>query len=460
MKPGRVIAVDGPVVDVQFGQEKEVPGVYEAIKTRSFDGRQIILEVIEHQPGNIARCIALSSTYNLPFQEPAEPLGNFVKIPVGSGVFGRIMNVVGEPIDRKGEILSDQQVPIRKTISQVKLNPEKLVHGERQILETGIKIIDLLTPFLKGSKTGVIGGAALGKSIIILELINNVVRRQEAACVFTGAGERIREGNELYYEFLKQDMIDRVIMVFGQMDEPPGARFEVAQTGITAAEYLQSQNKDVLFFIDSVYRFAQAGSEISTLLGRVPSETGYQPTLASEVSDFHERITTKEGGSITAVESLYVPADDLTDPVVVTTFNYLDSIMVLSRERVQLGLYPAVDPLASSSSNLDPEIVGKQHFEVAQECMRLLTRYEELRKIVSIIGVEELSSEERLLYNRATRLQNFLTQPFFTAEIYTGKKGQYVKIQDTIDGCEQILNGSADMIPEEDLYMIGVFPDA
>jgi len=314
----------------------------------------------------------------------------------------------------------------------------------------------LLFPLLKQSKTGILGGAALGKSIMTLELIHNIVHRHQGACVFTGAGERIREGNELYYEFLKQGMLNKVMMVFGQMNEPPGARFEVVMTGITLAEQLREQNKDVLLFVDNVYRFVQAGAEISTLLGRVPSETGYQPTLASEVSEFQERITSMEaGGSITAIEAVYVPADDLTDPAVVTIFSYLDSIIVLSREKVQLGLYPAIDPLASSCSNLDPNIVGKRHFDISQELLSILAKYEELRRIVAVIGIEELSKTDRVVYERARKLQNFITQPFYTAEVYTGKPGEYVSLQETLDGCEKIIDGRMDKKPEEYFYMIG-----
>jgi len=308
---------------------------------------------------------------------------------------------------------------------------------------------------VKGSKTGVLGGAALGKSILILELIHNIVERHKGVCVFTGAGERIREGNELYFEFVKQKVIDKIMMAFGQMNEPPGARFEVALTGITLAEHLQEQNKDVLFFIDNVFRFVQAGAEISTLLGRVPSETGYQPTLSSEVSDFQERIRSREGGSITAIEAVYVPADDLTDPAVVTIFSYLDSIMVLSREKIQLGLYPAIDPLLSSSSNLDPSVVGSEHFDIAQEMLKILAKYEELRRIVMVIGIEELSKADRTLYERARKLQNFLTQPFFAAEVYTNRKGEYVTIKETLEGCSKIISGRLDQIPEDKFYMIG-----
>lgn len=460
MNAGKVVAVDGPVVDVQFDREQDVPNIYEAIETKSFLDRRIVLEVLEHLENNIARCIALASTLNLQYNAPATPIGDTVRVPVGDELFGRIVNVIGEPIDRKGSIDAKESSPIRKSISSIHLNPDRLIGEEFEVVETGIKIIDLFFPLIKGGKTGILGGAALGKSILILELIYNIVEKHEGVCVFTGAGERIREGNELYFELVKQKIIDKVMMAFGQMNEPPGARFEIALTGISMAEHLQDQNRDVLFFIDNVYRFVQAGAEISTLLGRVPSETGYQPTLASEVSDFQERIRTREGGSITAIEAVYVPADDLTDPAVVTIFSYLDSILVLSRERVQMGLYPAVDPLTSSSTNLDSDIVGREHFDTAQECLRMFAKHEDLKRVVSIIGIEELSAADRTLYERAVKLQNFLTQPFFVAEVYTGKKGEYVSLEDTLDGCDKIISGRMDAIPDDAFYLIGKIEQA
>ena len=324
-------------------------------------------------------------------------------------------------------------------------------------METGIKIIDLLFPLVKGSKNGILGGAALGKSILTLEIIEHIVKKHHGACVFTGVGERIREGNELYFELSKHGVLSKTMMVFGQMNEPPGARFGVAMTGITLAEAIQRRNQDVLLFVDNIFRYVQAGAEISTLLGRVPSETGYQPTLISEASEFHERIRTSSdvGGSITSIEAVYVPADDLTDPAVVALFSFLDSVMVLSRERVQLGLYPAIDPLLSSSANLDVDIVGKRHFETAQEVIKAFNRYEELRRIVLVIGIDELSTADRMIYERARKLQNFLTQPFFVAEAYTGKKGEYVNTEQTIQGCEKILSGKFDKRPEEEFYLIG-----
>lgn len=452
---GKVISVHGPVVDVRFDKQDDIPFLYESVETKSFDGRKIILEVVEHLENNVTRCIALGSTLNLQYNAPALPLGTAVKIPVGDEMFGRIINVIGEPIDQQGEIKTKDRAPIRKGSLDNSINPDKLRSERNEILETGIKALDLLFPFIKGSKTGILGGAALGKSILMLELIHNIVKKHQGVCVFAGVGERIREGNELYFEFVKQKIVDKIMMVFGQMNEPPGARFEAALTGISMAEYLQEQNKDVLFFIDNVYRFVQAGAEISTLLGRVPSEIGYQPTLASEVGDFQERIRSKDSGSITAIEAVYVPADDLTDPAVVAIFSYLDSILVLSREKIQLGFYPAIDPLVSTSSNLDPLIVGKEHFNTAQEALKIFAKYEELRRIVMIIGIEELSKADKILYERARKLQNFLTQPFFAAEVYTEKKGEYVALKDTLEGCDKIISGGLDSVPEGKFYMIG-----
>ncbi len=450
-RKGKVVGVQGPVVDVKFASIEEMPDLQETIRTRSFDKRDIVLLVAEHLEGNIARCVALSSTSNLQRHAPAVATGSSLTVPVGEELFGRIVNVMGDPIDGKGPITCPHRAPIHRDVSKVAVNVDSLKGAKADILETGIKIIDLLFPVVRGSKTGVIGGAGCGKTVLIMELIHNIVEEHQGACVFTGVGERIREGNELYFEFEQAGILNKVMMAFGQMDEPPGARFNVILTGITLAEYLQSTGREVLLFIDNVYRFVQAGAEISTLLGRTPSETGYQPTLSSEVGDVHERIR----GSVSAFEAVYVPADDLTDPAVVTIFSYLDAVMVLSRERTQLGLYPAIDPLASSCSNLDPTIVGKRHFDISQELLRILTKYEELRRIVAVIGIDELSKADRTLYERARKLQNFLTQPMFVAESYVGKKGQYVKRGDTLDGIEKIIDGTMDARPEEEFYMIG-----
>jgi F-type H+-transporting ATPase subunit beta len=419
---------------------------------RTFDKRDIALLVAEHLEGNIARCVALASTLNLQRNAVATSSGHTLTIPVGDALFGRIVNVMGKPIDGKGAIdTGGKEAPIYRDVSKVAMNVTDLGAAKTEVLETGIKVVDILFPVVRGSKTGVIGGAGCGKTVLIMELIHNIVEEHEGACVFTGIGERIREGNELYHEFEQAGILNKVMMAFGQMDEPPGARFNIALTGITMAEYLQSSGREVLLFMDNVFRFVQAGSEISTLLGRTPSETGYQPTLSSEVGDIHERIK----GSVSAFEAVYVPADDLTDPAVVAIFSYLDAVMVLSRDRCQLGLFPGVDPLTSSCSNLNPAIVGQRHFDLSQELMRVFTKADELRRIVAVIGLDELAKADRTIYERARRLQNFMTQPMFVAESYTGKKGEYVRLTETLDGVEMVLDGKMDNRPEEEFYMIG-----
>jgi F-type H+/Na+-transporting ATPase subunit beta len=452
---GKVVSVQGPVVDVVFEKAEDVPAINHVLETYTIDRERIVMEVAEHVPVNKARCISLNSTINLQRYAICKPLGAAVEIPVGDNCFGRILNVLGEPYDKKPPVQSERKMPIRQKKENVYINPDS-VGGKFEVLETGIKIIDLLFPMVKGSKSGVLGGAGMGKSVLTLELIHNIAKRHKGASVFTGVGERIREGNELYHEIKEAGLSDKVVMVYGQMNEPPGARFGVVNTGITLAEEIQKQNKDVLFFVDNVFRFVQAGAEISTLLGRVPSETGYQPTLAMEVAEFQERIRSVPGrGSITSVQAVYVPADDLTDPSVVAIFSFLDSIMVLSRERIQLGLYPAIDPLLSSCGNMDPFIVGQRHFDIAQEIIRIFNKYEELRKIVAVVGVDELSRADRTLFDRARKMQFFLTQPFFVAESYSGMKGEYVTIKQSLDGCERIIDGRVDRISEEKFYMKG-----
>jgi len=426
-----------------------------------------VLEVIEHlsksttDKENTVRCISLTSNLGLRRNAEAIASGSGINVPVGEGVCSRILNVLGEPIDKKDPIEVKTKImrPARRRREDRASTLETTSKVKFDVMQTGIKMFDLLFPLVKGSRSGILGGAALGKSIIILELMHNMTKVEKGFCVFTGAGERTREGNELYYELAKQKILDRSIMVLGQMNESPGVRFEVVHTGITLAEYFQEQREDVLFFVDNVYRFAQAGSELSTLLGRIPSETGYQPTLPSEMAEFQERIRSGGQAAITAMEAVYVPSDDLTDPAVVCIFSYLDSIVILSRRYVQLGLYPAVDPLASSCSFLDPMIVGKRHFKIAQDVLRILNRYEELRRIVAIVGIEELSRVDRIIFERALKLQNFLTQPFFTAELYTGKRGEYVPLEATLGGCESIVAGKLDKVPTENLYMIGAIPE-
>jgi len=448
---GRVVAVQGPVVDVKFNAIEDMPDMHEMVVTKTFDGRELMLLVSEHLEGNIARCVALSSTLNLQRNTTATSMGESLSIPVGDELFGRIINVMGQPLDGKGPIKTEKMAPIHKDISRIEMNVSKLAANKAEIVETGIKAVDLLFPVVQGSKTGIIGGAGCGKTVLISELIHNIVEEHDGACVFCGIGERIREGNELYHEFKEAGILEKVMMAFGQMDEPPGARFNVVQTGITLAEYLQGSGREVLLFMDNIFRFVQAGAEISTLLGRTPSETGYQPTLGSEVGDVHERIK----GSISAFEAVYVPADDLTDPAVVAIFSYLDAVMVLSRERTQLGLYPGIDPLASSCSNLDAAIVGQRHFDLSQEVLRIFTKYDELRRIVAVIGIDELSKADRTLYERARKIQYFLTQPMFVAEAFTGRKGEFVRIGETLDSIEMIVDGKVDDRGEDEFYMIG-----
>ncbi len=448
---GRVVAVQGPVVDIRFEAIGDMPDMHETVTTKTFDQRELVLLVAEHLEGNIARCVALSSTLNLQRNALAKATHQALTIPVGDELFGRIINVMGQPLDGKGEIVTARKSPIHKHAGRASVNVSNLSNRRPKVVETGIKIVDLLFPVLQGSKTGIIGGAGCGKTVLITELIHNIVEEHDGACVFAGIGERIREGNELYHEFREAGILDKVMMAFGQMDEPPGARFNVVHTGITLAEYLQETGREVLLFMDNVFRFVQAGAEISTLLGRTPSETGYQPTLSSEVGDMHERIK----GSISAFEAVYVPADDLTDPAVVAIFSYLDAVMVLSRERTQLGLYPGIDCLASSCANLDAAIVGQRHFDLSQEVLRIFTKYDELRRIVAVIGVDELSKVDRTLYERARKLQYFLTQPMYVAEAFTGRPGQFVKIGDTLDSVEMIVDGKMDARGEDEFYMIG-----
>lgn len=463
---GKIVLVQGPIVDVEFENSKFAPAVHHIIEARTYENKPVKLKVIEHLQRRatdkwvIVRCISLASNFGLERFKEVVFKGEKMSIPVGKNICSRLFNVLGEPIDKKGAIKGEGSLswPIHRSHEPESLAADKL-SSETQRIHTGIKMIDLLFPLVKGSKTGILGGAALGKSVIILELINNITKRQKAYCVFTGVGERTREGNELYLSLEKRGLLDKSILIFGQMNESPGARFETAYAGVTMAEYFQSQMDDVLLFIDNIFRFAQAGSELSTLLGRIPSETGYQPTLTSEMGELHERIRSDQQASITAMEAVFVPSDDLTDPAVVCIFSYLDSTLVLSRQHVQLGLYPAIDPLMSSCSYLDPLVVGSRHFKVAQDALQVLNRYEELRRVVAIVGMEELSKEDRIVFGRAQKIQNFFTQPFFSAEVYTGKKGEHVDLDDTIEGCERIIKGELDNVDPEKLYMIGALPE-
>ncbi|MDD5438961.1 MAG: F0F1 ATP synthase subunit beta [Candidatus Omnitrophica bacterium] len=456
---GHIVRIQGPVVDVKFKPEDNMPTLYNVIYSETVDKREVLLEVVEHLEGNVARCVALADTTSLQRNSSAFDTGKGIMIPVGDELYGRIISVIGRPLDNK-------PLPEMKHFECTRKPPFQAtfrLRGPKEkvsILETGIKIIDLFFPQVKGGKTGVLGGAGCGKTVVILELINNIVSKHSGACVFTGIGERIREGNEFYFEMRDHNLLKRVMMTFGQMNESPGARAEVVRTGLTLAEYIQRQNKDVLLFMDNVFRFVQGGQEVSILLGRVPSETGYQPTLASEVSEVQERIRSIEGaGSVTSFQAVYVPADDMTDPAVVAIFSYLDSVMVLSRARVQRGLYPAIDPLPSSSANLDPNIVGFHHYDIAMRCRGTLAKYEDLRKLVAIVGLEELGEQDRMTYQRAEMLQNYLTQPFTVSEVFTGIKGVYLTTEETLKDCEDILSGKLDNRDSKDLYMIGKIPE-
>ncbi len=449
---GTLVQLRGPVAEVLFSPADPLPAIGDILEAKTVEQRTVPFEVVEHVAGQRVRAIALASTFDLRRNTAVRALGRPIELPVGNGVLGRVINVMGDPIDGQALVPAERYRAIRQPTGVKK---QVFDGGSFEMLETGIKMIDLFFPLMKGSKTGVLGGAALGKSLLTLELIHNIVMKASGVCVFAGVGERIREGNEMVRAMAEQQLMRNVALVFGQMNESPGARFNAAYAGVTMAEEFLRQGHDVLLFVDSVFRFVQAGAELSALLGRIPSETGYQPTLAAEVSSFQERITTHLGSAITAIESVYVPSDDLTDPAVVCIASYLDQVIVLSRERVQLGLYPAVDPLQSSSSHLEERILGARHCRIAQEAQALLKRYEELRRIVAIIGIDELPRADQTLFNRARRLQNFLTQPFFTAELYTGKPGAYVTLEQTLTGCEQIISGARDAQPESACYMIG-----
>lgn len=455
---GRIVTIQGPVVDVSFENPADIPALYDVIEVWNFDKRRVVLQTAEHLSKTLVRTVALMDTLNLQQNAPCWNTFKPIAVPVGEANYGRIMDAVGNPIDQKGPI--DSPLTPIKGLRQppgFDLNQKGAVRPE--LLDTGMKYIDLLFPLVKGSKTGIIGGAGCGKTVVILELMNNIVKEHGGACVFAGIGERIREGNELFYELTDAKLLGNVMLTFGQMDQPPGARAEVVNTGICLAEYLQAKNKDILLFMDNLYRFIQGGQEISTLLGRVPAETGYQPTLASEVSAVQERIrSVKGGGSVTALQAVYVPADDMTDPAVVAIFSYLDGSIVLSRDLVQRGMYPAIDALQSSCGNLDPFVVGKRHYQLAQDVIQHFSKYNGLKRIVAVIGIEELNKQDRLIYGRAQRLLNFMTQPFHVSEVFTGKKGAYVHRDDLLDGVEKVLQGAYDKTKPGDFYMIGKAP--
>jgi F-type H+-transporting ATPase subunit beta len=447
-KTGTIKRIIGPVVDVTF--EDGVPDIYNALTVLN-NGKTLVLEVEQHIGENTARAIAMDSTDGLSRGLVVTDTGKPISVPVGSVTLGRMFNVLGEAIDGQPLKSSDKSLPIHRKAPDYVSQSVKV-----EILETGIKVIDLICPVLKGGKVGLFGGAGVGKTVVIQELIHNIAANHGGYSVFAGVGERTREGNDLYHEMKDSKVLDKVAMVFGQMNEPPGARLRVALSGLTMAEYFRDQeNKDVLFFVDNIFRFTQAGSEVSALLGRIPSAVGYQPTLATEMGNLQERITSTQNGSVTSVQAVYVPADDLTDPAPAATFSHLDSTVVLNRSLSEIGIYPAVDPLDSSSTILDPNIVGKEHYEVAREVQRVLQRYKDLQDIIAILGMEELSDADKELVARARKIQKFLSQPFFVAEQFTGTPGQYVPLAETVRSFKEILDGKHDGKSENDFYMKG-----
>ena len=443
MNKGKIHQIIGPVIDIKFNED-EMPELLNAVNIE-FQGRTIVTEVAQHKGDDVARCIALSSTDGLRRGMEAVDTGAPIQVPVGKEVLGRMFNVIGETIDEKGEVDTDLVASIHREAPSFEEQDTSA-----QIFETGIKVIDLIAPYTRGGKVGLFGGAGVGKTVLIQELISNIAREHGGISVFAGVGERTREGNDLYYEMIESGVIKNTAMVFGQMNEPPGARMRVALTGLTMAEYFRDkENQDVLLFIDNIFRFTQAGSEVSALLGRVPSAVGYQPTLATEMGALQERITSTKKGSITSVQAVYVPADDLTDPAPATTFAHLDATTVLSRSITELGIYPAVDPLESTSRIMDPLILGKEHYETARGVQEVLQRYKELQDIIAILGMDELSEEDKQVVNRARKVQKFLGQPFHVAEVFTGLPGVYVKVEDTVRSFKEILDGKCDHIPEQ-----------
>ncbi len=452
---GLITQIIGPVIDVEF-QQGELPEIYNALNITMDDGTVVVAEVQQMLGSNRVRTVAMSSTDGLKRGMKVVNTGEPIKVPVGKPILGRILNVIGQPVDEMGPIETNDYLPIHR-------ESPKLVdqNTEIEILETGIKAIDLIQPYQKGGKIGLFGGAGVGKTVLIMELIHNIASEHSGVSVFGGVGERTREGNDLWNEMKESGVIDKVALIYGQMNEPPGARMRVGLSALTAAEYFRDFSKqDVLLFIDNIFRFTQAGSEVSALLGRMPSAVGYQPTLATEMGELQERITSTKDGSITSVQAIYVPADDLTDPAPATTFSHLDASTVLSRQIAQLGIYPAVDPLASNSRVLDPNIIGEDHYEVTRKVLEILQKYKELQDIIAILGMDELSDEDKETVNRARKIQRFLSQPFFVAEQFSGIPGKYVKLEDTIRGFKEIIEGKHDDLPEQAFYMVGTIEEA
>jgi len=455
---GKIVQVIGAVLDVEFPEGK-LPSILNALEIKNPNNpyaQDLVVEVAQHLGDNVVRCIAMDSTDGLVRGMEAKDTGLPITVPVGKATLGRILNVVGRPVDEMGPVDAAAMWPIHRPAPSFVDQSTSI-----ELLETGIKVVDLLIPFPKGGKMGLFGGAGVGKTVILMELINNIAKHHGGLSVFAGVGERTREGNDLYNEFKEADILGKACLVYGQMNEPPGARARVALTGLTCAEYFRDEEgQDVLLFIDNIFRFTQAGSEVSALLGRMPSAVGYQPTLGTDLGALQERITSTKKGSITSVQAVYVPADDLTDPAPATTFSHLDGTLVLSRQIAELGIYPAVDPLDSTSRILDPLVLGAEHYATAREVQQILQKYKDLQDIIAILGMDELSDEDKLTVSRARKIQRFLSQPFFVAAQFTGKEGRYVKLEDTIKGFKEIIEGKHDEIPEGAFYMVGDINEA
>lgn len=454
MAKGKIAQVIGTVVDVEFPPD-ELPGLYSAVEI-PIDGQKIVLEVQQHMGNNWVRCLSMAPTDGLKRGMEAIDTGAPIKVPVGRATLGRLFNVFGDPLDNLGEVKAEEKWPIHRSPPEF-----KDLETTTQMLETGLKVIDLITPFTRGGKIGAYGGAGVGKTVIIMELIRNIATQHGGFSVFAGVGERSREGNDLWNEMKASGVISKTVMTFGQMNEPPGVRLRIAATGLTMAEYFRDvEGQDVLLFIDNIYRYTLAGMEVSALLGRMPSAVGYQPTLATEMGELEERITTTKKGSITSFQAIYVPADDYTDPGIVTTFGHLDAVIALERSIAEQGLYPAVDPLFSTSRILDPKVVGEEHYATARGVQRVLQRYKDLQDIIAILGIDELSEEDKLTVSRARKIQRFLSQPMFVAETFTGISGRYVPIKESVRGFKEILEGKHDTLPEQAFFMVGGIEDA
>ncbi len=451
MSNGEIVQVIGAVIDVEFPR-KEVPKIYQALKIEEKD---LVLEVQQQLGDGVVRTIAMGTSEGVTRGMKVTNTGEYISVPVGRSTLGRIMNVLGEPVDEAGPVESEVRWPIHREAPSYEDQA-----GSQELLETGIKVIDLLCPFAKGGKVGLFGGAGVGKTVNMLELIRNIAAEHAGLSVFAGVGERTREGNDFYHEMKDSNVLDKVAMVYGQMNEPPGNRLRVALTGLTQAEYFRDEGRDVLMFIDNIYRYTLAGVEVSALLGRMPSAVGYQPTLAEEMGQLQERITSTKKGSITSVQAVYVPADDLTDPSPATTFAHLDATIVLSRQIAEQGIYPAVDPLDSTSRQLDPNVIGQDHYDTARAVQHTLQRFKELRDIIAILGMDELSEEDKLIVTRARKISRFLSQPFFVAEVFTGSPGKYVPLAETIRGFKDIVEGKYDALPEQAFYMVGTIDEA